>query len=129
MTINEYQKRSYTNIKPHTDFKDEALDYSIGLCEETGEVMNHIKHKFWGSESIDRNKFAKEIGDVLWYLSALCTLFNLDLEAIAKLNIEKLEYRFKDGYSIENSKARHFSDDQFENTNEYKELIKNINEI
>jgi NTP pyrophosphatase (non-canonical NTP hydrolase) len=35
-------------------------------------------------------EIAKELGDVLWYLSQIATELNLSLEQVAQLNIEKL---------------------------------------
>lgn len=107
LTFCDYQEQSYKNIKPHKDWRDMICDYSIGLCEEVGEVMNHIKHLFWSKENIDKDKLKKEFGDVLWYLSALVTEFECDLGEVAKLNIEKLNARYKNGFSFESSQNRH----------------------
>lgn len=126
MTITEYQSKSYTNIQPHADLKDEMLNWAVGLCEETGEVMNHIKHACWGNEDINKEEFAKEIGDVLWYLAALCTSCNLNLETIANLNYKKLEHRFGNGFSEDKSKNRHDSELKFSETDVYKNIIKDL---
>lgn len=126
MGISDYQKRTYIAIQPHTDRKDEVLNWSIGLCEECGEVMNHIKHYCWGNEPINDIEIAKEIGDVLWYLSALCTVLNLDLDTVAQLNMRKLEHRFGGEFSEAKSQARHEQELKFKDTEEYKNLIKKL---
>ena len=126
MGIKEYQKRTYIAIQPHTDEKDEILNWSIGLSEECGEVMNHIKHRCWGNEPINKIEIAKEIGDVLWYLSALCTVLNLDLETVATLNMRKLEHRFGGEFSEAKSQARHEQELKFKDTEEYKELVSKL---
>ena len=126
MNIRDYQKRTYIAIQPHTDQKDEMLNWAVGLCEECGEVMNHIKHHCWGHEEMSLIEISKEIGDVLWYASALCTVLNLDLETVATLNMRKLEHRFGGVFSDEKSKARHEQEAKFKDTEEYKELIKNL---
>ena len=41
----------------------------------------------------DREKLRKELGDVLWYLSALAFYNDIRLEDIAKTNLEKLASR------------------------------------
>lgn len=127
MKINEYQKRTYIAIQPHTDKKDEILNWSIGLSEECGEVMNHIKHYCWGNEPINNVEIAKEIGDVMWYLSALCTVLNLNLETVAKLNMRKLEHRFGGEFTEEKSQHRHEQELKFKDTEEYKQLISELN--
>ncbi|MBR6907714.1 nucleoside triphosphate pyrophosphohydrolase family protein [bacterium] len=126
MTISEYQKRTYIAIQPHTDLKDEILNWSIGLSEECGEVMNHIKHHCWGNEPVDAVELAKEIGDVMWYSAALCTALNLNLETVCKLNMRKLEHRFGGEFTEEKSKARHENEQKFSETEEYKQLISEL---
>lgn len=107
MTFNEFQTIAYKNIKPHVDNKDEILDYCLGLSEEVGETISIIKHHYYGKEEVDKYKLSKELGDILWYLSALCSVNRLNLDDIAQLNINKLDKRYKDGFSYENSKNRH----------------------
>lgn len=126
MKISDYQTRTYIAIQPHTDKKDEVLNWSVGLCEECGEVMNHIKHFCWGNEPINNVEIAKEIGDVLWYLSALCTVLNLDFETVAQLNMRKLEHRFGGEFTEAKSQARHEQELKFKDTDEYKNLIKKL---
>ena len=126
MTINEYQKRAYIAIQPHTDKKDEILNWAVGLSEECGEVMNHIKHHCWGHEDLNLVEISKEIGDVLWYLSALCTVLELDFETVATLNMRKLEHRFGGVFSDEKSKDRHNQEQKFKDTEEYKQLIEKL---
>ena len=123
MKIEEYQKRAYIAIQPHTDKKDEILNWAVGLSEECGEVMNHIKHHCWGHEDLNLIEISKEIGDVLWYLSALCTVLGLDFETVATLNMRKLEHRFGGVFSDEKSKDRHNLEQKFKDTEEYKELL------
>lgn len=126
MKISEYQKRTYIAIQPHTDLKDEVLNWSVGLSEEVGEVMNYIKHHCWGNEAIDRVEISKEIGDVMWYLSALCTALNLDFETVATLNMRKLEHRFGGEFTEQKSKARHEQEAKFKDTEEYKQLVSRL---
>lgn len=53
-----------------------------------------------------RDNMKKELGDVMWYLSALATNFEIDLSAIAEFNIERLKARYPDGFSQEASMHR-----------------------
>ena len=125
--MRNYQKESYTNIQPHIDQKDEVLNWCIGLAEEVGETFNHIKHCFYGNEELNKEEISKEIGDCLWYLSALCSSLNIDLKTVAQLNLEKLKFRFqKNEFSEEESKNRKKSDVKFKDTVLYKNLIKEL---
>jgi len=123
MKFKDYQLRSYTAIQPHDDAKDEVLNWVVGLGEEVGEVMNHVKHLFWGNEEVDKMEMAKELGDILWYMSALATVWELNLDAVAELNVAKLEHRFGGRFSEAKSKARHSAEEKFSETDLYDEIV------
>lgn len=65
----------------------------IGLTEEAGEVAGKVKKLYRDHDGkLDdeyRTKLALELGDTLWYLSVLAEKAGLDLETVARLNIEK----------------------------------------
>ncbi len=69
----------------------------LGLCGETGEVAEKVKKIFRDKGGVlDVQAIAeleKEIGDVLWYLAALCTELGLDFTEVARKNVEKLASR------------------------------------
>lgn len=124
MEIREYQNKAYVAIQPHTDEKDEKINWLIGLTEEVGELANLFKHEFYGGEKMSITEFAKEAGDVLWYLSALCTSMNVNLEAVAELNVNKLHHRFALGeFDREASVNRHQLEEKFSETEAYKTSI------
>lgn len=123
-TFEQYQTEAYVMIPEHESNRDESLNWLIGLSEEVGEVLSIFKHTFWGKEDLNHIELAKEIGDVLWYLSAICSINQLNLSTCAELNLRKLQHRHggKD-FSYEASQTRHEREKQFENTEQYKELI------
>lgn len=125
MKFSDYQKRSYTALQEHESEKDRILNWTVGLAEEVGEILNLVKHQCWGGEDINKGELIKEIGDVLWYLSALASVFNIDLGEAALLNVKKLEKRFKTGnFSLEESKKRREAEEELEKEEEYKKIIK-----
>lgn len=127
MDFKKYQENTYVAIQPHTDKKDEVLNWAVGLSEEVGEVIGLIKHKYWGKEEPDRVEIAKEMGDVLWYLSALATTLNINLDTVAELNEKKLQYRYSTGqFSVQQSTNRHESERKFNQTQCYQQIISNI---
>lgn len=102
MNFSEYQERTLdTLITPHTnkllkDNKDLLIArLALGVAGEGGEVAEKVKKFLRGDykEDILREHLKKEIGDILWYCSALAWIMNLKLEDIAKINIEKLKDR------------------------------------
>lgn len=69
-----------------------------GLCEEAGEVAGLFKREFRGLpkdlQRASREHWVEELGDVLWYLTATCTVRGIPLEEIWKYNKRKLEQRY-----------------------------------
>ncbi|PIP86900.1 hypothetical protein COW81_03160 [Candidatus Campbellbacteria bacterium CG22_combo_CG10-13_8_21_14_all_36_13] len=100
MNFKEYQKKSReTALYPN---KGKNFIYpTLGLVGEAGEIAEKIKKVIRDNEGkIDkerREELKKELGDVLWYLAQISTELKLDLDDIAKLNIEKLQSRKKRG--------------------------------
>ena len=70
---------------------------TIGLVNEAGEVAGKIKKIFRDQNGEiteeDRQSLKNELGDVLWYLTQICTELGLTLEKVAETNITKLSSR------------------------------------
>ena len=79
---------------------------AIGLAGEAGEVCDLVKKGIFHQHGIDREKMVKELGDVMWYIAALCTKLDMDLSVIMDANIRKLQTRYPDGYSSADSQRR-----------------------
>ena len=117
--MRDYQKMSSASFKPAKPIENpevaQLLDWCLGLGGETGEVLDHVKHAVYHGEGGDAvlitpgflMETAKELGDVLWYVSAICTTLNISLEDVAKLNELKLQHRYTQGYSNAASADRH----------------------
>ena len=74
---------------------------TLGLANEAGEVAGKIKKIFRDRAGVisdeDRQALKYELGDVLWYLTQICTELNLTLEEVAAANLEKLFSRLERG--------------------------------
>lgn len=115
ITMNKYQQLAYTAVQSHANNRDEIIHWVVGLTEEAGEVASLVKHKYFHKENIPNSKMAEELGDVLWYLAALCTALGISLQDVATINISKLLERFPDGhYSDERVQHRHDMDNVVE---------------
>ena len=110
-----------------SDNQVHLLDWCLGLGGETGEVLDLVKHSVFHKEPLDRMEIAKELGDVLWYLSAICTTLDMSMNDVAKLNLAKLQHRYKQCYSKEDSANRHSKELALKDTPEYKILMGRIN--
>lgn len=107
MTINEYQAAALRTAQTDKLTANELLlNAALGLCGESGEVADIVKkHRFQGHD-IDVEHIAKELGDVAWYLAVGAYAIGFDLESIFRMNIEKLEARYPDGFSTDRSLHR-----------------------
>lgn len=79
---------------------------ALGLAGEAGEVAETVKKGILHQHGLDRDKMAKELGDSLWYIAALCTKLELDMGAVMAANIEKLKVRYPAGFTPADSVAR-----------------------
>ena len=107
MTINEYQTAALRTAQTDKFSARELLLNSVlGLCGESGEVADLVKkHRFQGHD-FDFDHVAKELGDVAWYLAVGAYAIGFDLESIFRMNKEKLEARYPDGFSADRSLHR-----------------------
>ena len=103
MTINEYQKLAMTTLNPDLDKKDVLINGVMGLCGESGEVIDIVKKHLAQGHELDREKMIKELGDVAWYMAEIATVLDVELEDVLVQNIEKLKKRYPEGFSTEKS--------------------------
>ena len=106
MTINEYQKLAMTTLNPALSEKDVLINGVMGLCGESGEAIDIVKKWLAQGHELDREKLAKELGDICWYLAETATALDLSLEDIMAANIEKLKKRYPEGFDTERSVNR-----------------------
>jgi NTP pyrophosphatase (non-canonical NTP hydrolase) len=93
----EQSRKTYADVETN----DPIVYPTLGLVNEAGEVAGKIKKIFRDkngqfSES-DREALKSELGDVLWYLTQICTNLGLTLEEVAEANLDKLFSRLERG--------------------------------
>ena len=70
---------------------------TLALCGETGEIAEKIKKimrdKEGNASDEDKTEIKKELGDVLWYITALSKELGFTLNDVAESNIIKVEGR------------------------------------
>ncbi len=93
MIFDEYQKQSRkTAVYP--DAGNNFIYPTLGLAGESGEVAEKIKKVLRDKSGIideaTKQEIAKELGDVLWYLSQIASELGLSLEEVASENLKKL---------------------------------------
>lgn len=97
LSFNEYQEKAVSLAEyPNRGFN--LIYPALGLAGEAGETVDKIK-KLWRNSNKtathqltdeERNALVKELGDVLWYVSALAAELNFQLEDVAQINLDKL---------------------------------------
>lgn len=106
MNVNEYQRLAMTTLNPALDRKDVLINSVMGLCGESGEAIDIVKKWLAQGHELDKERLAKELGDVAWYLAEAATALDLSLEQILQANIDKLKKRYPDGFEVERSLVR-----------------------
>ncbi len=68
----------------------------LGLAGEVGELQSEYKKALRDGDAPElfRDRFAEELGDVLWYVANLATKLDFDLNQIAELNLHKSRERW-----------------------------------
>lgn len=104
MEFNEYAELALKTMHQKATETDKEIiaRVALGVGGEAGEVCEKVKKYLRGDKTFaeTRELIAKEIGDVLWYLSVLSSDkygFNLDFNEIAVGNIKKLSKRKEKG--------------------------------
>ena len=103
MTVNEYQKLAMTTLNPELSPRDVLINGVMGLCGESGEAIDIVKKWLAQGHELDREKLAKELGDIAWYLAETAYALDIPLEKVLRTNIEKLKARYPEGFAAERS--------------------------
>lgn len=106
MTFNDYQAKASTTamylnkIKELNPDLSESIKSILGLSYaslglgEAGEVQGKVKKiiRDAGGNITDevKKEISKELGDILWYISAMCGELGIEMDQVAEQNIEKL---------------------------------------
>lgn len=99
-----------TNTTLHSS--DRVIMCLFGLIGECGEVVDELKKLMYHRKAFDRSKLIKEMGDVLWYLSDLASIYQIPLSEIAGTNIEKLAARHGDKFKNHDEQNKQPDDKQ-----------------
>ena len=106
MKINEYQELAMRTLNPNLNKKDVLINAVMGLCGESGEAIDLVKKHLAQGHEFDKEKFAKELGDIAWYLAEAAFAIDMTLEEIFQMNLDKLKKRYPEGFSKEDSIQR-----------------------
>lgn len=91
--------RDYQRLITRYDRSPGTIEYyTLGLCGEAGEIAEKVKKSLRDNPiPLTKEDITKELGDVLWYLTALASAFDIPLSWVAEANLIKLEDRKQRG--------------------------------
>ena len=100
----EYEGKDWTEIysawvegKILTSGDDRLYENTLGLVGEAGEVAEKMKKLVRDSSRFTNEEIMKELGDVVFYATALANIYGKGLREVIDLNMKKLDDRQKRG--------------------------------
>ena len=105
MNFDEYQALARRTQNTELSDKDKLEHALFGCMSELGEIAGiyqkaHQGHKGYCGE------VAKELGDLMWFIAELADCIEVNLDDVAKTNIEKLKIRYPGGFTAKDSLER-----------------------
>jgi NTP pyrophosphatase (non-canonical NTP hydrolase) len=94
--FSDYQKLAMETNRITTDRLGPPTVALLGLAGETGSVQTLYKKKLRDGDQFSgfRDKVKEELGDILWYISAIASHEEMSLAEIATQNLEKTNSRW-----------------------------------
>lgn len=108
ITIEDIEAFSIVNITPMeysywvegkiiTEGETRLVENTLGLVGESGEVAEKIKKYLRDNTKVSQKEIIKELGDVIFYATALANYFYSNLPEVMEANMDKLNDRSNRG--------------------------------
>ena len=82
------------------------LHWSLGLAGEVGELVDTVKKHVFYNKEFDVENAQEELGDIIFYATAMAQELGLPLDYIMANNKAKLDIRYPGGYSDAHANER-----------------------
>jgi NTP pyrophosphatase (non-canonical NTP hydrolase) len=105
LTQDEFAYMVQSKLKPDTP-EMQLIHATMGLAGEVGEFVDCIKKHVIYGQPLDLKNAIEELGDIEFYLEAARTIMCLNRDRILLDNITKLNKRYKDSFTAEESVSR-----------------------
>lgn len=83
----------------HDGISNSLVHSSMGMSEESGEILGIVKKCLWYGKELDKAKAIEEAGDLIHYLQMFCNSLGITIEDLIITNMGKLNIRYPHGYS------------------------------
>ena len=80
-----------------TEGETRLVENTLGLVGESGEVAEKIKKYLRDNTKVSQKEIIKELGDVIFYATALANYFYSNLPEVMEANMDKLNDRSNRG--------------------------------
>jgi NTP pyrophosphatase (non-canonical NTP hydrolase) len=91
--LNTVEYSEWVENKIMTEGETRLIENTLGLVGEAGEVAEKVKKLLRDKTRFSPEDIIKELGDVVFYATALANYFGGDLAAVIEKNVMKLDDR------------------------------------
>ena len=95
MDADEYS--AWVEDKIMTEGETRLIENTLGLVGEAGEVAEKVKKLLRDKTRFSPEEIIKELGDVVFYATALANYYGAGLQEVIEINVEKLDGRERRG--------------------------------
>lgn len=95
--MNNRQYSLWVEGKIMTTGDDRLVENVLGLVGEAGEIAEKVKKQVRDGKLAVGEDIIKELGDVVFYLTALANYYDSDLDEVLQKNVDKLNDREERG--------------------------------
>ncbi len=99
-------KAHYEEVAKRAYHCAELVHYTDGLVTESGEIKDMLKKHIAYGAPLDMVNLREEIGDLFWYIARVCDLQNWTFEEIMDINIDKLQARYPEKFTLDKAVNR-----------------------
>ncbi len=95
--------------QPQLGFEQSTTDLlhgSIGLCTESGELLDAMKKHLYYGRALDMVNLVEELGDLEFYLSVVRHALGVTREQVIDANVAKLSKRYAQRFTAAESENR-----------------------
>jgi len=95
--VSALEYSAFVEGKILTKGETRLIENVLGLVGEAGEVAEKVKKMIRDGSTIKKGEIVNELGDVLFYTTAIANYFGSDLQEVIHRNVDKLEDRASRG--------------------------------
>jgi NTP pyrophosphatase (non-canonical NTP hydrolase) len=101
MEFSAFQRAAQTTSQLRLGGPQGAIAPMLGLASETGSILNVYKKYLRDGIDLAANRefLREELGDLLWYVAAVATACDLNLEDIAATNLQRAKDRYRGNHA------------------------------